>query len=85
MGRLAVGLARAQRLAQCSRVTITTHAALPMQVSPKRSQPCCVTLCSLGAPGARGPLHLPRHQALRGHTGTAARRLRPVCQSQTLT
>lgn len=32
MGRLAVGLARAQRLAQCSHVAITTHTALPMQV-----------------------------------------------------
>ncbi len=32
MGRLAVGLARAQRLVQCSRVTVTCHTTLPMQV-----------------------------------------------------
>lgn len=32
MGRLVVGLARAQRVAQCSSVSITTKAPLPMQV-----------------------------------------------------
>ena len=32
MGRLACGLARAQRLAQCSSLVITTQATLPMQV-----------------------------------------------------
>jgi diacylglycerol kinase (ATP) len=32
MGRLAVGLSRAQRLCQCSRVSITTLETLPVQV-----------------------------------------------------
>ena len=32
MGRLAVGLSRAQRLCQCRSVTIVTHEHLPMQV-----------------------------------------------------
>lgn len=32
MGRLAVGLSSAQRLCQCSGLSITTHKSIPMQV-----------------------------------------------------
>jgi len=36
MGRLAVGLARAQRLCQCTSIAITTKVKLPMQVRGAR-------------------------------------------------
>lgn len=48
MGRLAVGLARAQRLCQCSTVVVQTLEQLPMQVRTCLSI-TCIPVCCLPA------------------------------------
>lgn len=55
MGRMAVGLARAQRLCQCHSVSITTSEPLPMQVDgePWMQSPAEITIAHQGQVSGR--------------------------------